>query len=396
MTNHNQSAVPSPEFDSLFESAVWSVLAEPIDRHAIERVKISARRVVASTTAPRSDALSPVRRRRRALTLVGLAAGLLLAIGATLFVPSAPTAFAQAIEQLKAARAFSYTTLIYTDQREKPITSQVMFAADGRERSESSGIVSIMDANGWSRITLIKATKTAIVAPQNKSQRAVARGQLDWLEKLKSHGSKPDRELGSKQLNGRSVEGFAAKQGQIEFTIWVDSNSKELVQIEHPGMIEGSPIKKVVMNNFHFNQIFDESLFSFEVPNDYQTIDALPPPQMVSHEESIIEALRGYTKVTDGKFPKSLADWGEWSVIFSRSGVPREETTVTMARLGAIAPFLFSMSKEDYQYLGAGKTTSDEHTIVFWYRTKDGQLRAIFNDLSAADINEADVPKGDL
>ena len=112
----------------------------------------------------------------------------------------------------------------------------------------------------------------------------------------------------------------------------------------------------------------------------------------MSGEESIIEALRGFTKLADGKFPKSLADWGEWAVFLSQSGASQEETAAITARLGTILPFLFTMSKDDYQYLGAGKTTSDDRTIVFWHRTDDRQIRAIYNDLTVAVIKETDLP----
>jgi hypothetical protein len=216
--------------------------------------------------------------------------------------------------------------------------------------------------------------------------------QLPWLEHLKSHGTNQDRELGAEKLDGRSVEGFVAKQGQHEFTIWVDAKTNELVQIEHDGLVEGSPVRKVVMKDFRFNDTFDEALFSFEVPDGYKTMELSPAPKLLPGEESIIEALRGFTKQADGKFPKSLVDWGEWAVLLSRSGTPQDETAATMSRLGAIMPFLFGLPNDDYQYLGAGKTTSDERTIVFWHRTKDRQIRAIYNDLTVAVIEESDLP----
>ena len=113
---------------------------------------------------------------------------------------------------------------------------------------------------------------------------------------------------------------------------------------------------------------------------------------LLSGEESIIEALRGFTKLADGKFPKSLVDWGEWSVFLSQSGTSQVETAAIAARLGTILPFLLTMSKDDYQYLGAGKTISDDRTIVFWHRTDDRQIRAIYNDLTVAVVKETDLP----
>jgi hypothetical protein len=221
--------------------------------------------------------------------------------------------------------------------------------------------------------------------------RVPSQHQLAWLEQLKSHGTKPDKKLGAKTLGDRRVEGFVAKQGQNEFTIWVDAKTNDLVQIEHDGMVEGSPISKVVMKDFRFNETFDESLFSHKVPDGYKAMELPTSPTLLSGEKSIVDALRGFTKLADGKFPKSLADWGEWAVFLSQRGTSQEEMTAIMSRLGAITPFLLSMSKDDYQYLGAGKTISDDRTIVFWYRTDDHQIRAIYNDLTVAVVNETDL-----
>ncbi len=390
MTNDDQPFVPSPDLDPRIESAVWSVLSEPIEMDAVERVRIRAVSLVNSRQVRRAIML-PIHR-RRILTVASLAAGILLVIGATLLLPSSSTAFAQVIEQLKSAGAFRFTRLVYTDQEEKPIEVQVMVADNGRERSESSGTISVMDSDGQLRVTLIEATKTAIVRQPRDTSHDPAQRQLAWLEQLKSHAAKPDRKLGAKTMGGRSVEGFVAKQGRNEFAIWVDAKTNDLVQIEYDGMVEGSPVRKVVMKDFRFNDTFDESLFSFEVPNGFKAIHTPPSPALVSGEESIIEALRGFTRVADGRFPKSLVDWGEWAVFLSQSGASQDETSATMSRLGAIIPFLFSMSKDDYQYLGAGKTTTDDRTIVFWHRTEDRQIRAIYNDLTVTVIKETDLP----
>ncbi len=393
MTSDNRRFVPSPELDPQLESAVWSVLSVPIDMAAVERVKTNAQKLPAKLSKQHLQAISKTVRHRRMFSLISLAAGILLVVGAALLPTSPSTAFAQAIEQLKSAGAFRYTTWIYTNQQEKPIEAQVLVDENGRERRESSGTVSVLDSDGQLRLTLVEATKTAIVPEAADVRQGPEAWRRTWLEQLKSHGNKPDKQLGTKTLDGRKVEGFVAKQGRHDFTIWVDAETKELVQIEFGGMIEGSPIKKVVMNDFQFNQKFDEALFSFKVPSGYKVMEFPRAPVLLLGEEAIVAALRGFTKISDGKFPKSLADWGEWAVAMSQSGASREESAAMMSSLGAITPFLFSMSKGDYQYLGAGKTTSDARSIVFWRRTKDGVIRAIYNDFSVVEINEADLPK---
>ena len=324
-------------------------------------------------------------------------AGIVIVVGTTFMLQSTPSAFGEVIKQLRTARSYTYVSRIYTEGNAKPIETKVMVAEDGRQRNELSGdTVSIMDSSSRARLTLIKGSKRALVHEVGERQPdGPKNGQLAWLENLKAHGDKPDEQLGKKMLDGRSVEGFVAKQGQYAYTVWIDTKTRELVQVEHEMFVKGSSITKVVMTDFRFNEALDESLFSFDVPEGYAIQKLLPIPKVAGGEKSIVEALRGYTMRSAGKFPKSISEWGEWAVLFStgsKDGQPSEETTEVMAHLGSILPFLMAQPKDDYQYLGAGKSVDDKRCIVFWYRNKDATLRAIYNDLSVADVQEKDLP----
>src|SRR5207247_5424644 len=92
----------------------------------------------------------------------------------------------------------------------------------------------------------------------------------------------------------------------------------------------------------------------------------------------------------------SVTDWGPWAVLFSkdnRDGKLDAETMKVLAHLGAITPFLVSIPKDDYAYLGEGKTVNQKDAIVFWYKRPDGTYRAISGDLSAKDITAENLPK---
>ena len=279
---------------------------------------------------------------------------------------------------------------------DKPIETKVMIAADGRQRSEMvGGSVHIMDASSRIRLTLHPDMKQATVYAIDEKSEARKHNQLKWLQDLKAHADKPDEELGKKELNGRNVQGYVTKQGGFAYTIWVDSKTRELVQVENGAFVEGSTVTKVEMTDFQFNASLDESLFSYEIPKGYQSQQQAVVPNVPGGEASIIEALRGFTKVSEGKFPKSITEWGEWAVVFSKdnqNGQPTAEATKVMAHLGSIIPFLVGRSQDDYEYLGAGKTSKDPRCIIFWYRTDDKKLRAIYNDLKAAEVQESDLP----
>ena len=91
-------------------------------------------------------------------------------------------------------------------------------------------------------------------------------------------------------------------------------------------------------------------------------------------------------------FPRALSI-GANGPCFSRKAARRRKRLPPLCQgWGPLLPFLLSMSKDDYQYLGAGKTISDDRTIVFWHRTDDRQIRAIYNDLTVAVIKETDLP----
>jgi len=407
MNEKHQPSPGTPDVEAQLDAAIWAVQSEPIDIAAVDRVKSRAEDLAAMP--PEKLRLASARNsdRRRVLTFASLAVGILLAAAAWMMLSptrpaSAAAVFAAAIEQLESTGAFRYTQLIYSTQQEKPIESRVLVAADGRERQELSlggtVTVSLIDSNGQPRLSLSEATKVARVMEWGIEIPDQGQRQLKWIEQLRSAGEEPDEVLGAKTLDGRRVEGFVTRLGVHVFTIWVDAATHALVQIEHDGLVEGSAITKLVMKDFHFNQTFDESLFSFEVPPGY-TVEKVSVPSLSSGktmdemlEDNVVEALRGYTKLSEGRFPKSIVNWGEWAVLLSQSDLPPEEQRAISGRLGGILPFLTNRAKDDYEYVGAGKSTDDEHAIVFWYRTKEGAIRAVYNDLTVSEIEEKDLP----
>ena len=77
----------------------------------------------------------------------------------------------------------------------------------------------------------------------------------------------------------------------------------------------------------------------------------------------------------------------------SHDGKLDAEATRVLANLGAITPFLVSMPKENYAYLGKGMTVDQKDGIVFWYKKEDGTYRAIYTDLTVKDITAEKLPK---
>lgn len=298
----------------------------------------------------------------------------------------------------------SYAGLMTVPGLPQPIRTRAFIAEDGRKRQEmipgigkSGGVVTIFDAAGQIRIVLIENSKLALVFDpvQSEQGKTVGAGFLAWLQTLKQLDDKPDKELGQKELEGKRVTGFVATQGTFTFTMWVDSATGKIVRIENDSPVNGADYH-VVMTDFRFDEKLDDSLFSFAVPAGYKVRQQPMIPSVPGGEASVVEALRGYSKRAGGKFPSSLADGGSWAVLFSKGssdGKLDSEATHVMANLGAILPFLLSMPKTNYAYLGNGKTVDQKDAVVFWYKKADGTYRAIYGDLSAKDIKAANLPK---
>jgi hypothetical protein len=215
--------------------------------------------------------------------------------------------------------------------------------------------------------------------------------QIKWLERLKSHGKKPDKELGSMKIDGRDCLGFEVKLGaSVLYAVWVDAKTNDLVQVEFAGMPKGSSVTKSVMTSFEFNVTIDPMLFSFDGPQGYQAKTTAKLSELLPFEESLVEALKGYTELSGGKFPKSITDHTEWMTILSKDGIPR---TTLAARLGTLTPYITGMSHDDYDYTGAGQLVDGKQSIVFWYRNPEQQLRAVYSDFTVATIAEADLPR---
>ncbi len=386
---HTSFTVDNDDLEPQLESAVGAVLSEPLPADAIARVKSRAL-TLANEPSPdvRSSSLAPSWYRPW-MQIASLAACILLVFGAPLMMPSSSSAFSQAIERLKETGAFRYKELVYLTTQEMPVEIEVLVSEDGRERKSMQGTVSVHDSTGQIRLTLNEVSKSAILHVPMAGIPDEPERQFNWFERLKSSGTKPDKELGTMKIDGRDCLGFEVKPTpSVVYAVWVDAHTNELVQVEFRGMPKGSSVTKSLIKNFEFNVSFDPTLFSFDAPQGYDSTTAEKLPELLPFEESLVEAIKGYTELSGGRFPISLTDSAEWMTMLSKDGVPR---TILAARLGTLTPYLVGMSYDDYEYTGAGQEVGNERAIVFWYRNPEKQLRAVFNDFTVSSISEADL-----
>ncbi len=382
------------DLEPQLEAAIWAVLSEPLPADALARVKSKALTLELEPGPKKRPSTRNMSWRGLWMPVASMAACLLLVIGATMMWPSSSSAFEQAIERLKKSGAYRYKEFLYLTTQAEPIETEVLVCEDGRERRTMLGMVSIRDSTGQTRLSLMEDNKSATVHESLIDVSANSQRQITWFDQLKSYGKNPDKELGMLKIDGQDCIGFEVKPtGSVIWEIWVDALTSDLVQIEFKGMPKGSGVAKSVMKNFEFNLSLDSKLFSFDVPLGYESTTAEKLPELLPFEESLVEALKGYTEMSGGKFPKSITDWGDWAILMVDSGLTKEKSALLSARLGTLLPYLTSMLHDDYDYIGAGKEVGNHRVIVFWYRNADKQLRAVYSDFTISTIAEADLPK---
>ncbi len=394
MNNKNSTDTTNDDdLEPQLESAVWAVLSEPLPANAIARVKANALTLEENLDLRIRPSTRNMSWSRPWMQVASLAVCLMVAFVATLMLSSPSNAFAQAIERLKTIGTLRYKELVYLKKQEEPVEVEVLIADDGRERRSMLGMTTIHDASGQIRLSLIEINKSATIFETSPDFQDDVERQIKWLERLKSYSAKPDKELGKMTIDGLDCLGFEVKLGWAVYSIWVDAKTNDLVQVEFSGMPKGSQATKSVMKNFEFNVAVDPELFSFDVPQGYESTNAATMPELLPFEECLVEALKGYTELSNGRFPKSISDWGEWVILMVEKDMAEEKTLALSGRLGSLLPYLTGMSHDDYDYTGAGKDVGMKRSIVFWYRNPEKQLRAVYGDFSVATIAEADLPK---
>ncbi|MCP4079269.1 MAG: hypothetical protein GY819_02310 [Planctomycetaceae bacterium] len=447
MNDKNLTQRDSNDPASKMELAAWAIISEPLDSDAIARVKAKAKKLAdsptdtqttqeqiirdASIATPTLEAKQNVRRNRvqpsrqnRNYWIIrgAIAALVIVAVGTGLFFSSSQkSAFAAAIEKLRAIKAFSYEIVAHYKDPSLLTRSRIFVSEDGRMRMEMAGVISILDKTGATRLTLLADTNTAMV--MEPMIRLPEIDYLAWFKELKSYQAEPDKILGQEQLNGQTIAGYEITLAGMRYHIWVNTKTQELAKIVifHDGLwvFAFGGLERTEMLNFDFDVTVEDSLFSLEVPEGYEIfgdtgeaiqgsedreagiasenqelgIDTDILEAVKNPEQNIVEALRGYAELADGKFPASLTEWFPWIEVITSQDVP---DSILTKRLGVMSTFLAGIKSDDYAYLGDGLMLNQtEKAIVFWYKTKDGDIKAIDSDLSIKSFDADEFPLPD-
>jgi len=309
----------------------------------------------------------------------------------------ATVTFAEVVEPILNARIMIYDFLV-GDEATSPIMHDII--VDQRIRrtiSNIPGMTHIIDLESSQMLILTDEDKTAVYVDIQGPLGDRTQGYVKFLKQAITNLKDDYEELGEQEIEGRKtiafIAGSPAKEG---VKIWADPETALPVRIE---LRLGQMF--VILKNFQFDPLIDESLMSMNVPDGY-ALKQTDFDFKSANEQDFIESLRIWAEILrDGTFPEAIGTANTMKAVpllgekLGQMNLSQEQA----AQLGMsfAKGMIFHQSLETqgkWQYTGAGVKLGDASKVVFWYQPKDSATyRVIYGDLSVKDVAPEDLPK---
>jgi hypothetical protein len=356
------------------------------------------------------------------------------------------TALAQTLEQLQKARFITWTWTVYLHWSSEDgqtwvgtDTYKYAYKAPGLYRRESvndqvqTGMkkietIQIIDTINRRMLSLIpgqkKATLQEVTLPLGEPEGPYASvmkllkgDDLQFVETRQT----PTGEVNIFRYAKKAKDNASGKPWSYDY--WIDSKTKQLVELRIPGSDIYDPDRDPARNNspgimargqsvgsvssdYVFDAELDESLFQLDPPTGY-TVETIGRLNVT--EKEMIEFLGLLADYNDQTFPERQELAGVFSDGRHRrtQEAPKEERTAAEQKfwetLGhyieinlndPIGEFLHHSTVENsFRYLGKGVRLGDAESIVCWYKLKGAATyRVVYGDLSVRDVAPEDLP----
>lgn len=325
-----------------------------------------------------------------------------------LFGGGGQVAFADLIKPILEAKSAKFKVTVQAEG-EPPYTAETMVLEPARVRQEQpNGSINIMDFGRRKWVMLHPTMKMAFV--YELANLPKGQGPVNYFDHLRTQLREAQEEpnarrevLGDEEIEGRRAIGYRITTPARVTVIWGDPETRLPIRIETTSPLMGA--SKLTWSDFEFNVDLDESLFSLDVPADYEVRSASMDYSPLE-EKDLIGALRGYSDVADGDFPDTLPfDTKVIVGLLKRLGlghgeVPTDKTfkeasqlSITVGRGLGFALQLLPEANAHYAGKGVKRGTPD--APIFWYLPKGSDTyRVIYADLSVRDADTAPSVRG--
>jgi len=343
------------------------------------------------------------------LTKIAAAAVIIIAvlIGLNFFSDSVSitsTAYAEIVERLHNARTLTYVVETNTSIEWMPsMRMEIAFREPGYMRmSAPGGFVSVVDSIRGKGITILPPRKQFIEMDISNLQKDPAQQNIDVIERLRSLPERADEELGTREIDGRVVQGYRVTEEGLINTIWIDTQTRNLVLVEMDFL--NAPGMSGTMSDFQFDVELDDSLFDLTPPEGYTRMEIQVDTDEVS-EQDMIEFLRLWTTwVKDGRFPPTLdpTKLANLSMEMAQKGqfvdegqISEQEQLEKSIKMTQGLMFLLKLpAGSNWRYAGEDVNFGEADKAIFWYKPEGSETyRVIYGDLNVKDVAAENLPK---
>jgi len=336
------------------------------------------------------------------------AAAILIAAIITLYIIAGPfgttaSVYAEVAERLNRARTMTYKMITTTPEWMPDMEIEVAFKEPGLMRmTMAGGYVSVMDAVQGKGLSIVPDRKQFIEIDISNLPDDRGQNQLSTIERLRSLPDSADEELGTRVIDGQTVQGFRVSEEGFTYAVWIDPETRELVEIETE--MVNAPGISGTMTDIRFNVELSDELFSITPPDGYTRL-GLQVDASEASEDDLIEFLRLWSSWTkDNTFPPTLnpAEMAKVAMEMVKAGKfgPEQPTSDevnlddTMKVTRAVMFLMKLPAESNSRYSGENVKHGDAETRVFWYQPAGSETyRVIYGDLSVKDVASSDLPQ---
>ncbi|MFB0554745.1 MAG: outer membrane lipoprotein carrier protein LolA, partial [Phycisphaerae bacterium] len=249
------------EFKKIFNRLKIDTEPNPKHREDLRREVLSVFNQTGQRPATRIIDFKTTRRKimKSPVTKIAAAAVIIIAVLISLSffgdaVSITSTAYAEVVGRLRNALTMTYTSNGTTE-------IEIAFKKPGHMRTTMPGdYVTVIDWTQGKGLSTLPTRKQFIEMEMSNLPHDPAQQQFNVIEKLRTLPDRADEELGTREIDGRVLQGFRVTEEDVINTVWIDPQTHDLVRVETEFI--NAPGMNVVMTDFQFDVELEDSLFS--------------------------------------------------------------------------------------------------------------------------------------
>jgi outer membrane lipoprotein-sorting protein len=310
------------------------------------------------------------------------------------------SAYAQVVQELRNARTVVYTLITQTNQgNSETVKTDMAYKEPGHLRTSTvDGYVAVVDGTSGRMISIVPGGGYTLGEIKNLDKTGT-QGPFASIEAMKNLPAKADENLGAKEIDGIDCDGYRVTQGDLTTTVWLDTKTGDLVQVEQK--YTSAPGMNRIIKNIKFDVVLDDSLFSLTPPEGYKPMGVeMKSDAAIETEETFVTWLRWWANGnTDDTFPPMVAgtEIAKVCMDMARQGKLKDsrwDKADTQLMFNALLFVARQPADSNWRYMGENVKFGTPDKPIFWYRPAGSEnYRVIYADLTVHEMAEDQLPK---